>query len=84
MVTTLSIQEFEADARAARSAAQAGPVLIADDGVPANVLMTAEEYQRLTGRKISIVDLIALPPGTPDVELDIPARREPARAADLS
>ena len=75
-ITTLSSREFNQDASGAKKAARKGPVFITDRGRPAHVLLTIEEYRKITGGSASIIDLLALP-GVEDVEL------EPARAGDL-
>jgi len=83
-ITTLSSREFNQDASRAKKAAQNGPVFITDRGRPAHVLMTIEEYQKLTGNQPSIIDLLAMP-GVEDIEFE-PARLSDdlQRAADLS
>jgi len=83
-ITTLSSREFNQDTSRAKKAATKGPVFITDRGTPAHVLLSIEEYQRLTGGQGSIVDRLGLPAGVEDVELDIPMTSEPARAADFS
>lgn len=60
-ITTLSSREFNQDATKAKKAAKRGPVFITDRGRPAHVLLTIEEYQRITHKKESIVDLLAMP-----------------------
>lgn len=60
-ITTLSSREFNQDASRAKKAAQSGPVFITDRGRPAHVLLTIEEYQRVTRSRESIVDLLAMP-----------------------
>lgn len=60
-ITTLSSREFNQDASRAKKAAQSGPVFITDRGRPAHVLLTIEEYQRVTRSQASIVDLLAMP-----------------------
>lgn len=82
-ITTLSSREFNQDASGAKRAANNGPVFITDRGKPAHVLLSIEEYRRLTGGHGKIADLLAMP-GTEDVDLEISPSREPARAADLS
>lgn len=82
-ITTLSSREFNQDASGAKKAAKKGPVFITDRGRPAHVLLTIEEYQRITGGQHKIADLLALP-GIEDVELEIPSLRDFARPADLS
>lgn len=83
-VTTLSSREFNQDTGRAKIAARSGPVIITDRGRPGHVLLTFEDYQRLTGGQDSIIDLLALPAGAEDTELETPRARDLARPADLS
>lgn len=83
-ITTLSSREFNQDTGRAKSAAHSGPVFITDRGRPAHVLLTFEDYQRLAGNQVSIVDLISLGPDEVDIELELPHSRDLARPADLS
>jgi prevent-host-death family protein len=48
-ITTLSSREFNQDTGRAKQASRSGPVFITDRGRPAHVLITIEEYQKLTG-----------------------------------
>lgn len=80
MVTTISSREFNQDAAGAKRAAQAGPVFITDRGRPAHVLLSIDDYRRLSGQQRSLVEQLAM---ADDVELDIPIRSELARAAEL-
>lgn len=82
-ITTLSSRRFNQDAGGAKKAAEQGPVFITDRGRPAHVLLSIEEYRRLTGAGRKIADLLAMP-GIEDIELEIPAMRDPAQPADLS
>ena len=75
-ITTLSSREFNQDASGAKKAARNGPVFITDRGRPAHVLLTIEEYRKMTSGTVNIIDLLAMP-GIEDVEF------EPARASDL-
>ena len=81
-VTTLSSRRFNQDTSQAKKAAQRGPVVITDRGKPAHVLVTFEAYQRLTGARAKIADLLALPEAD-DVELEFTVSKELAQAADL-
>jgi prevent-host-death family protein len=81
-VTTLSSREFNQDTSRAKKAAANGPVFITDRGIPAHVLLSIEEYRRLTGGKRSIVDALSMP-GLSDVEVEFPRSRELARPADF-
>jgi prevent-host-death family protein len=83
-ITTLSSREFNQDTSRAKKAATKGPVFITDRGTPAHVLLSIEEYQRLTGGQGDIIDSLGLPPGVENVELEIPSTSELARAADFS
>lgn len=58
-ITTLSSRKFNQDASGAKKAAKNGPVFITDRGRPAHVLLTIQEYQRLTGGPASIVAMLA-------------------------
>lgn len=82
-ITTLSSREFNQHASDAKKAANNGPVFITDRGRPAHVLLSIEEYQRLTGRQQNIADLLAMP-GIEDIELEIPQMRDLAKPADFS
>jgi hypothetical protein len=83
MMTTFSSREFNQDVTRAKKATRAGPVFITDRGRPAHVLLTIEEYQRLTGNRPSIVELLAMP-GVADIEFEPPPLRGPLfRPADL-
>jgi len=82
-ITTLSSRQFNQDASKAKKAAMAGPVFITDRGRPAHVLLTFEEYRKITGGRTKIADLLAMP-GIDDIELDTPQLRDLAQPADLS
>jgi prevent-host-death family protein len=83
-ITTISSREFNQDTSRAKKAATEGPVFITDRGTPAHVLLSIQEYQRLTGGQDSFLDSIGLPPGVEDVKLEIPQSEELARAADFT
>lgn len=69
-VTTLTSREFNQDTSGAKKAASRGPVFITDRGRPAHVLLTIEDYQRLTGGHMSLAEALAQPGG--DFEFDPP------------
>ena len=48
-ITTITSREFNQDVGRAKKAAQDGPVLITDRGRPAHVLLSIDDYRRLTG-----------------------------------
>jgi prevent-host-death family protein len=82
MITTITSREFNQDSGKAKRAADAGPVFITDRGKPAHVLLTIDEYRRLTAPRLSIGQMLFMP-GAEDIELDIPARSERAKLIDL-
>lgn len=82
-VTTLSSREFNQDTSRAKKAALSGPVFITDRGRPAHVLLSIEDYQRITGGHRKIADALAMPE-VADVEFDPPRAKIGVVAADLS
>ncbi len=58
-VKTLSSREFNQDTAGAKKAARRGPVFITDRGRPAHVLLSIEEYQRLTGKQKTLLQALA-------------------------
>ncbi|WP_037079632.1 type II toxin-antitoxin system prevent-host-death family antitoxin [Rhizobium sp. CCGE 510] len=60
-ITTLSSHEFIHHVSSAKKAAQMGPVIITDRGKPSHVLLTYEAFQRLSGRRKSLVDGLSMP-----------------------
>ena len=83
-VTTLSSREFNQDTSRAKKAAKDGPVFITDRGVPAHVLLSIEDYRRLSGEQVSLVDQLGFPEGVEDIELEIPVFSETSRPADFA
>ena len=82
-ITTLSSREFNQDTSRAKKAAAEGPVIITDRGRPAHVLLSFEDYQRLSGTPRSIADALALPDGE-DITFEAPRVTLGSRPADLS
>lgn len=83
-IKTLSSREFNQDVSKAKRDSRKGPVFITDRGRASHVLLTIEEYQKLTGNKRSIVDLLAMPDAEA-VEFNPPKLdKELFRPADLS
>jgi len=82
-ITTLSSREFNQDTSRAKKAAAEGPVFITDRGKPAHVLISIEEYRRLTAKRRSIVEALSMP-GLADIEFEPPRSRELPQAPDFS
>jgi prevent-host-death family protein len=70
-ITTFSSREFNQDASRAKKAAKSGPVFITDRGRPAHVLLTIEEYQKITDKRESIADMLAMPEAA-EIEFEAP------------
>ncbi len=70
-ITTVSSREFNQDVSKAKRAAFRGPVFITDRGHPAHVLLSIEDYQKITDSNESIVDLLTMP-GVAEVDFDPP------------
>ncbi len=81
--TTLTSREFNQDTSRAKKAASRGPVFITDRGRPAHVLLSIEDYRKLTDRELSLAEAVAQP-DTPDFEFTPPRLGSIARPADLS
>jgi prevent-host-death family protein len=82
MGTTLTSREFNQDTSGAKKAASRGQVFITDRGRPAHVLLTMEDYQRLTGGHMSLAEAL----GQPDADFDFDppkAGRKMFKPADL-
>lgn len=83
MSTSISSREFNRDVSAAKRAAENGPVTITDHGRPSHVLLTVEEYDRITGRDELMGDRLWRNQD-PTIEFDLPPRRiEPERDLGL-
>ena len=80
---TMSSREFNQDSSGAKKAAKAGPVFITDRGQPAHVLLSIEEYRRLTGGNLSVAEALAQNDAT-DFDFDPPRAKGLARTADLT
>lgn len=82
-ITTLSSRELNHDVSSAKKAAKGGPVIITDRGKPSHVLMTYNEFERLTGKHRSLVEALAMP-GLSAIDFE-PHRAEISpREVDLS
>ena len=82
-VTTFTSRQFNQDTQGAKRAARTGPVFITDRGRPSHVLLTIEEYLRITGGNRKIADALAMPGGE-DIEFDPPRVSIQLKPADLS
>jgi prevent-host-death family protein len=70
-ITKLSSRDFNQDTSRAKRAAKRGPVFITDRGRPSHVLLTVEEYQRITAGQKNVADLLAMPAAA-EIEFEPP------------
>ena len=70
-ITTLSSRELNQDLSRAKRAALEGPVFITDRGHLAHVLLSIQEYQRLTGKRRTLLEALSMP-GMADIDFDPP------------
>jgi prevent-host-death family protein len=70
-ITKLSSRDFNQDTSRAKRAAKRGPVFITDRGRPSHVLLTVEEYQRITAGQKNVAELLAMPAAA-EIEFEPP------------
>lgn len=75
-VTTFSSREFNQYVSEAKKAADKGPVFITDRGKPAHVLLSIDDYRKLSGGQRTLAEALAQP-GVTDIDFD------PPRVGDL-
>jgi prevent-host-death family protein len=78
--TTVSSREFNQDVTRAKRAAECGPVFITDRGKPAHVLLTFQEYRRLTAEHRNLAQALSMP-NLSNIHLRIPGSRGLPRSA---
>lgn len=82
-ITTLSSREFNQHASDAKKAANNGPVFITDRGRPAHVLLSIDDYRKLTGGQMNLVEALAQH-NVQDFDFEAPRAGGLYRPADLS
>jgi prevent-host-death family protein len=81
-VTTMTSREFNQDTSGAKKKARRGPVFITDRGRPAHVLLTIEDYRRLTGETMSLAEALDHP-ASADLEFEPPRLNVVFKPIDL-
>ena len=83
-IKTITSREFNQDVSKAKRDALKGPVFITDRGRPAHVLLTIEDYQKISEKEASIAELLGMPEAA-DIDFDPPRlNSKMQKAADLS
>ncbi len=80
--TTFTSRSLNHDVSSAKKAARRGPVIITDRGKPSHVLMTYDDFVRLTGKRRSLAQALAMP-GLSDIDFDPPRSKIRPREVDL-
>ena len=70
-MTVMSSREFNQDTAGAKKAAETGPVFITDRGRPAHVLLSIDDYRKLSSGDRTIAELLSMP-GDVVVDFDPP------------
>lgn len=65
-MATMTAREFNRDVSAAKRAAEYGPVLITDRGEPSFVLLSIQEYHRMSDTSSELLDRLSM-----DDDMDI-------------
>jgi prevent-host-death family protein len=81
-VKTMSSREFNQAASRAKQAAKRGPVFITDRGRTTHVLLSIDEYTRMSGSCRSIGDMLS-DPAAAEIEFDPPRLNFIAREVDF-
>lgn len=82
-ITTVSSRELNQDLAGAKRATKSGPVFITDRGKPAHVLLSIDDYRRLSGERRNLVEALSMP-GLAEIDFDPPRAVIEVRTADLS
>lgn len=80
--STFTSRKFNQNTSEAKRAANRGPVFITDRGKPSHVLLSIDQYQRLTSSERRIADLLWMP-GADDVDLPAGKSTEIAKVAEF-
>ncbi|NKN39665.1 hypothetical protein HFC70_25275 [Agrobacterium sp. a22-2] len=76
MPTTLSSREFDRDTGGAKRAAESGPVFITEQAKTTHVLLSIDDYKKLTRQHRSVADMLSMP-GDDDIDF------EPEKLGDM-
>ncbi|MGV8938643.1 MAG: type II toxin-antitoxin system Phd/YefM family antitoxin [Allorhizobium sp.] len=80
---TLTSRELNHDVSSAKKAAQNGPVIITDRGKPSHVLMTYDDFNRLSGKRRSLIETLSMP-GLSEIDFSPERVKIVSRPVDLS
>ncbi|ACR32590.1 type II toxin-antitoxin system Phd/YefM family antitoxin [Burkholderia glumae] len=81
---TFTSREFNQFVSDAKRAANDGPVLITDRGVPAYALLNIHDYYKMQGKQLSLADALAQVGPEADFDFEVPRVDVDFKPADLS
>lgn len=81
-IKTISSREFNHDASGAKKAANSGPVFITDRGRPAHVLLSIEDYRRLSSGQMTLAEAVSQADAV-NFDFEAPRAGKLFRPADL-
>lgn len=81
--TTITSREFNQELGKAKQASKDGPVIVTDRGRPAHVLMSYENYARLTNPPRSVLESLADTRPEADFAYEFERARGQAREVDF-
>ncbi len=70
-IVTISSREFNQNISKAKKDAKDNTIIITDRGKPAHVLLSIEQYMRITESEKNLLELLAMPSGA-DIDFDPP------------
>jgi len=79
-MSTITARDFNHRASAAKRAADDGPVVITEHGRPSHVLLSIEEYRRLTAGRPSLARRLS---AADDIDIELGRVAPRIEAADL-
>lgn len=82
-ITTLTSREFNQDRGRAKRAAAEGPVFVTDRGRPALVLVTYDDWLKLSGRSLTIAEALSGTIDAAETPFDLAPHRTLASGAQL-
>ena len=83
LTTLINSRGFNQDTGRAKKAATVGPLFISDRGNPAHVLISIEDYQRLTNQHRNIIQALSML-GLSDIKVEFPRLRKLTCSTDYS
>ena len=81
--TTMTSREFNQDLGKAKKAAKNGPLIVTDRGKPEHVLLSYEEFKKMSVKGKSLAEVLAMPEGA-DLDFEFATLNDSPGEIDLS